>query len=244
MCLFKAGENFVRHNFIVVTDDFMKFNHIIYIVFVLSMLSCHRELPLQSVVGFVAKGSGEQVVIVENDTLPQSVQCMIGENTTFEGGKLDEGNLVEVIYRPSENQDELPEAVVVATDATYSHVLGRWGSAAKSNPYVEFTLKPRGEIVQHVPQDVLIMRRWQLTGEEGVIEIMGELSLPPEPVKVSEKPKAKVAEDEVVEIPQRRVRHFVVKAHLGEDDDINAESRKTLVIINNKGRENVLYVKR
>ena len=207
------------------------------------LIACRTELPSQSVVGFVAQGSNEQMVIVENDTLAQSVRCAVGEQTIFEGGDLDVGNLIEVIYRPAEREDELPEALLITTDATYSDVLGRWGSVAGGRPYVEFTIKPRGEIQQHSPEDILVLRRWQLAGQDGCIEIIGELSLPPERVKAEDKPK-ETPDDDVAELPQRRVRSFVVTAQLGEDDDINAESRKTLVLRNNKGRETVLYVKK
>ena len=61
------------------------------------LIACRTELPSQSVVGFVAQGSNEQMVIVENDTLAQSVRCAVGEQTIFEGGDLDVGNLIEVI---------------------------------------------------------------------------------------------------------------------------------------------------
>ena len=79
-------------------------------------------------------------------------------------------------------------------------------------------------------------KSWQLTKDENIITIAGEVSLPP---IVAPKPKTKESKDKSEQAeasPARRTMAFTTTATIGIDGD-----RRTLTMRNNKKEQAVLY---
>lgn len=190
--------------------------------------------------GYITADSSNEVLRIEGDTMGVRAYAITDE-TEMVGGAAIEGNIAEVIYLPSEEVDELPQALTITTDASYPKALGRWQTEAKAQLQVDIELLVRGEVRQHQPEQTLRYTGWQLTGEEDEIILHGVLSLPPE-VKSKEKKSKKSEEDEIT-TPQRRERHFEIKGKITKISDSNTESRRAIVLRTDKGRESILYYK-
>ena len=190
--------------------------------------------------GYITADSSNEVLRIEGDTIGVKAYAITDE-TEMVGGAAIEGNIAEVIYLPSEEVDELPQALTITTDASYPKALGRWQTEAKAQLQVDIELLVRGEVRQHLPEQTLRYTGWQLTGEEDEIILRGVISLPPE-VKSKEK-RAKKGEEEDITPPQRRERHFEIKGRITKISDSNTESRRAIVLRTDKGRESILYYK-
>ena len=69
--------------------------------------SCQRELPPQSVAGYIDAASNEQRIVVnaiDSATVtlatPRTMVFAIDDNTTYESSGIAEGNIVEVVFQP------------------------------------------------------------------------------------------------------------------------------------------------
>ena len=193
------------------------------------------------VAGYITADSSSDVIRIEGDTIGVCAYAITDE-TTMEGGEIIEGNIAEVIYLPSKEADELPQALTITTDASYPKALGRWQTDPKAQLQVDIELLVRGEIIQHQPQQALRYTGWQLTGKEDEIILRGVISLPPEAISKQSKAKAK-KESEQEAPPQRRERHFEIKGKITKISDSNTESRRAIVLRTQKGRESILYYK-
>lgn len=189
----------------------------------LLLTSCHEEPTPQTMVGLVAQAN-EQTLTINNDTTSVR-RFAIDEQTILEGGALVEGNLVEVIYMPTED-GSLPTARLITADATYAEALGRWSDEQSGQLRVDFTLLPHGRISQQQPEGILHFTRWELSDEQGIITLHGTLSLPPDWVEYNRLYKI----DKQTPLPTRRVRQFSVRAAIGRQSDSNTEIRHTLTI--------------
>lgn len=198
----------------------MRFTFHILLFAVLTLCACREEPLPQTMVGFVAEASADMLTI-DNDTTSVR-RFLIGEQTTFEGGALVEGNPVEVIYMPTE--EGLPVATIVAADATYADALGRWTTDGDVTLKIDIELLPHGRISQQLPQSTMHFTAWELTGEEDVITLHGTLSLPPDWATYSR--QVKINKD--TPRPTRREHAFSIRATMGVWSDSNTESRRTL----------------
>lgn len=203
----------------------------------LSLLSCRRaEVEPMIAAGYIDAASSAENIIIRGDTI-DTRHFAIDEQTILEGGEMVEGNIAEVIYMPSQEEDELPLALTITADETYPKALGRWVTEGKVPMAVDIELKPRGRITQYQPQQTLRFTAWQLAGRENEIILYGIISLPPE-VKKADKKKS----DEEPVIPARRERSFGITATIAKQSDSNTESRQVLILRTEKGRESRLYL--
>ena len=221
----------------------MRFSTILALATLLLLChSCHRELPPQSVAGYIVSVSGEQEIVVEvtdSATIklaaPRTMSFAIDDNTTYESNGIVEGNIVEVIYQPADDEPT-PTAIEIATDDTYPRALGRWANNEHSKLRIDIELLPNGHIRQRLPAQTMQFKSWQLTKDENIITIAGEVSLPP---IVAPKPKTKESKDKSEQAeasPARRTMAFTTTATIGIDGD-----RRTLTMRNNKKEQAVLY---
>ncbi|MBO4993272.1 MAG: hypothetical protein J6C60_03325 [Alistipes sp.] len=192
-------------------------------VALLLLVACHKPAEPISISGFVHSADEEQLTLT-NDSIP-SRRFLIAESTLIEGGEMAEGNIVEVIYLPSEVEGTTPTALHIITDKTYTESLGRWATEGESRLPIDITLLPHGRIEQSQPNDILRFERWELTAEEGTISLHGVISLPPDYAARAARLKA----GEELEPPTRRERHFAVTARLDKQSDNNTESRRVMI---------------
>ncbi|MBR3792813.1 MAG: hypothetical protein IKK27_02590 [Alistipes sp.] len=192
-------------------------------VALLLLVACHKPAEPISISGFVHSADEEQLTLT-NDSIP-SRRFLIAESTLIEGGEMAEGNIVEVIYLPSEVEGSTPTALHIITDKTYTESLGRWATEGESRLPIDITLLPHGRIEQSQPNDILRFERWELTAEEGTISLHGVISLPPDYAARAARLKA----GEELEPPTRRERHFTVTARLDKQSDNNTESRRVMI---------------
>lgn len=192
-------------------------------VALLLLVACHKPAEPISISGFVHSADEEQLTLT-NDSIP-SRRFLIDESTLIEGGEMAEGNIVEVIYLPSEVEGTTPTALHIITDKTYTESLGRWATEGESRLPIDITLLPHGRIEQSQPNDILRFERWELTAEEGTISLHGVISLPPDYAARAARLKA----GEELEPPTRRERHFAVTARLDKQSDNNTESRRVMI---------------
>lgn len=192
-------------------------------VALLLLVACHKPAEPISISGFVHSADEEQLTLT-NDSIP-SRRFLIAESTLIEGGEMAEGNIVEVIYLPSEVEGSAPTALHIITDKTYTESLGRWATEEESRLPIDITLLPHGRIEQSQPNDILRFERWELTAEEGTISLHGVISLPPDYAARAARLKA----GEELEPPTRRERHFTVTARLDKQSDNNTESRRVMI---------------
>ena len=192
-------------------------------VALLLLVACHKPAEPISISGFVHSADEEQLTLT-NDSIP-SRRFLIDESTLIEGGEMVEGNIVEVIYLPSEVEGSAPTALHIITDKTYTESLGRWATEGESRLPIDITLLPHGRIEQSQPNDILRFERWELTAEEGTISLHGVISLPPDYAARAARLKA----GEELEPPTRRERHFTVTARLDKQSDNNTESRRVMI---------------
>ena len=201
-----------------------------------SLISCRQaEVEPMIAAGYIESAMPEESIIIKGDTIGVR-HFAIDEQTTFEGGEMVEGNIAEIIYMPTQEEDELPLALTITTDETYPKTLGRWTTEGKVPLQVDIELQPRGRITQHEPQQALRFTSWQLSGEENKITLYGTISLPPDYSKEKKDKK----EDEIT-IPTRRERSFSISATLTKQSDSNTESRMVLILRTESGRESKLY---
>lgn len=189
----------------------------------LLLVACHKPAEPISISGFVHSADEEQLTLT-NDSIP-SRRFLIAESTLIEGGEMAEGNIVEVIYLPSEVEGTTPTALHIITDKTYTESLGRWATEGESRLPIDITLLPHGRIEQSQPNNILRFERWELTAEEGTISLHGVISLPPDYAARAARLKA----GEELEPPTRRERHFAVTARLDKQSDNNTESRRVMI---------------
>lgn len=192
-------------------------------VALLLLVACHKPAEPISISGFVHSADEEQLTLT-NDSIP-SRRFLIAESTLIEGGEMVEGNIVEVIYLPSEVEGTTPTALHIITDKTYTESLGRWATEGESRLPIDITLLPHGRIEQSQPNDILRFEHWELTAEEGTISLHGVISLPPD--YAARAARLKVGEE--LEPPTRRERHFAVTARLDKQSDNNTESRRVMI---------------
>lgn len=192
-------------------------------VALLLLVACHKPAEPISISGFVHSADEEQLNLT-NDSIP-SRRFLIAESTLIEGGEMAEGNIVEVIYLPSEVEGATPTALHIITDKTYTESLGRWATEEESRLPIDITLLSHGRIEQSQPNDILRFERWELTAEEGTISLHGVISLPPDYAARAARLKA----GEELEPPTRRERHFTVTARLDKQSDNNTESRRVMI---------------
>ena len=209
---------------------------IIFAAMATTLISCRQtEVEPMIAAGYIESAMPEESIIIKGDTIGVR-HFAIDEQTIFEGGEMVEGNIAEIIYMPTQEEDELPLALTITADETYPKALGRWATEGKVPLQVDIELQPRGRITQHEPQQALRFTSWQLSGEENKITLYGTISLPPE-VKKEKKDK----KEEEITIPTRRERSFSISATLTKQSDSNTESRMVLILRTEKGRESKLY---
>ena len=204
--------------------------------------SCKREMAPINVAGYIENISNEQIITIEvidsaGVKLQQSHKqsFLIDDDTYFQSNGMVEGNIAEIIYLPEES-DKLPTAIEIASDDTYPRALGRWTNGEHNKLRIDIELLPNGHIRQRLPAQTMQFKSWQLTKDENIITIAGEVSLPP---IVAPKPKTKESKDKSEQAeasPARRTMAFTTTATIGIDGD-----RRTLTMRNNKKEQAVLY---
>lgn len=213
--------------------------------------SCHKELPPQSVAGYIDAASDEQKIVVNvidsaevQLPAPRKMSFAIDDNTIYDSYGVVEGNIAEIIYQPS-REESIPAAIEINTDNTYPRALGRWCNGEQNRLRIDIELLPNGKILQHLPTQTLQFQSWQLSKQEDVITIIGEVSLPPiiEPKAKSKSPKLgnkrqsdSPTEESAIVPPARRRMQFTTTAAIGIEGD-----RRTLTILNEKREQSVLY---
>lgn len=209
--------------------------------------SCQRELPPQSVAGYIDAASNEQRIVVnaiDSATVtlatPRTMVFAIDDNTTYESSGIAEGNIVEVVFQPSE-EGTTPTAIAIYTDDTYPRALGRWSNNEQNRLRIDIELMPSGKIRQHLPTQTVQFTRWQLTEKENIITLSGEVSLPPAydnkaKGKKSATSTKKQNEEQEVTPPARRQMEFTTTATIGYEGD-----RRTITIESDKKQHSVLY---
>ena len=195
--------------------------------------ACHREQPPQYIAGFISEIESEQLIAIDSMGSGIIHRFTIDENTQRQSSGLIEGNVAEVMYIPTE-EEQTPAAINITTDDTYPKVLGRWGTPDGEKMPIEIELLTRGKIRQHTPEAILEYTSWQLLAKEDTIRLIGRLSLPP----IVEKDKKKEKESEEVQPAPRREQAFTTIAVVGTEGD-----RRTLTLITNKGTKSTLYKK-
>ena len=197
--------------------------------------ACHREQPPQYIAGFISEIESEQLIAIDSMGSGVIHRFTIDENTQRQSSGLIEGNVAEVMYIPTE-EEQTPAAINITTDDTYPKVLGRWGTPDGEKMPIEIELLTRGKIRQHTPEAILEYTSWQLLAKEDTIRLIGRLSLPP--IVEKDKKKEKDKESEEVQPAPRREQAFTTIAVVGTEGD-----RRTLTLITNKGTKSTLYKK-
>lgn len=197
--------------------------------------ACHREQPPQYIAGFISEIGSEQLIAIDSMGSGIIHRFTIDENTQRQSSGLIEGNVAEVMYIPSE-EEQTPAAINITTDDTYPKVLGRWGTLDGEKMPIEIELLTRGKIRQHTPEAILEYTSWQLLAKEDTIRLIGRLSLPP--IVEKDKKKEKDKESEEIQPAPRREQAFTTIAVVGTEGD-----RRTLTLITNKGTKSTLYKK-
>ena len=195
--------------------------------------ACHREQPPQYIAGFISEIESEQLIAIDSMGSGIIHRFTIDENTQRQSSGLVEGNVAEVMYIPTE-EEQTPTAISITTDDTYPKVLGRWGTPDGEKMPIEIELLTRGKIRQHTPEAILEYTSWQLLAKEDTIRLIGRLSLPP--IVEKDKKKEKDKESEEVQPAPRREQAFTTIAVVGTEGD-----RRTLTLITNKGTKSTLY---
>lgn len=197
--------------------------------------ACHREQPPQYIAGFISEIESEQLIAIDSMGCGIIHRFSIDENTQYQSSGLIEGNVAEVMYIPTE-EEQTPAAINITTDDTYPKVLGRWSTLDGEKMPIEIELLTRGKIRQHTPEAILEYTSWQLLAKEDTIRLIGRLSLPP--IVEKDKKKEKDKESDVVQPAPRREQAFTTIAVVGTEGD-----RRTLTLITNKGTKSTLYKK-
>lgn len=202
--------------------------------------ACREHAEPQTIAGYIAD-CNEEMILIKCDTT--SIRLEIDDNTIFEEKELIVGNIVEAIYQPSKDLNELPAALEIFTDQTYPKALGHWQSRQSSALEIDIQLLSHGRIIQNSPQTTLKFTRWQISGKDNHIKLYGTLSLPAIKEKKTDKEEKKSPEDTETEsqIASRRTTHFEVEAELATEDDAKNESHRVMVIHTDKGHRSKLY---
>lgn len=203
-----------------------------YAVALALICACHREQPPQYIAGFISEIESEQLIAIDSMGNGIIHRFTIDENTQYQSSGLIEGNVAEVMYIPTE-EEQTPTAISITTDDTYPKVLGRWSTPDGEKMPIEIELLIRGKIRQHTPEAILEYTSWQLLAKEDTIRLIGRLSLPP----IVEKDKKKEKDKESEEV-QPAEQAFTTIAVVGTEGD-----RRTLTLITNKGTKSTLYKK-
>lgn len=204
-----------------------------YAIALALICACHREQPPQYIAGFISEIESEQLIAIDSMGSGIIHRFTIDENTQRQSRGLIEGNVAEVMYIPTE-EEQTPAAINITTDDTYPKVLGRWGTPDGEKMPIEIELLTRGKIRQHTPEAILEYTSWQLLAKEDTIRLIGRLSLPP--IVEKDKKKEKDKESEEVQPAPRREQAFTTIAVVGTEGD-----RRTLTLITNKGTKSTLY---
>ena len=197
--------------------------------------ACHREQPPQYIAGFISEVSLGQYIVIDSMGSGFTKHFIVDENTQYQESGLIEGNVAEVMYIPTE-EEQTPAAINITTDDTYPKVLGRWSTLDSEKMPIEIELLTRGKIRQHTPEAILEYTSWQLLAKEDTIRLIGRLSLPP--IVEKNKKKEKDKEREEVQPAPRREQAFTATAVVGTEGD-----RRTLTLITDKGTKSTLYKK-
>ena len=197
--------------------------------------ACHREQPPQYIAGFISEIESEQLIAIDSMGSGIIHRFTIDENTQYQSSGLIEGNVAEVMYIPTE-EEQTPTAISITTDDTYPKVLGRWATLEGEKVPIDFELLTRGKIRQHTPEAILEYTSWQLLAKEDTIRLIGRLSLPS--IVEKEKDNKKEKESEEIQPAPRREQAFTTIAVVGTEGD-----RRTLTLITNKGTKSTLYKK-
>ena len=195
--------------------------------------ACHREQPPQYIAGFISEVSLGQYIVIDSMGSGFTKHFIVDENTQYQESGLIEGNVAEVMYIPTE-EEQTPAAINITTDDTYPKVLGRWSTLDSEKMPIEIELLTRGKIRQHTPEAILEYTSWQLLAKEDTIRLIGRLSLPP--IVEKNKKKEKDKESEEVQPAPRREQAFTATAVVGTEGDI-----RTLTLITDKGTKSTLY---
>ncbi len=211
----------------------MKSRILIFSVIIMLCAACSKSVEPQTVAGYILSTERDAYITLNiPNEIPAQKTFIISDDTACDEGVYFEGNMAEITFLPTANAEELPQAISITTDATYTRVIGRWRTSKNNKLQIDITLQSHGKIFQVAPVDVLQFHTWQLTGVENEITLHGTLSLPPEKgVKSNGENSA----------PARRTKHFNVRARLTDDEDGNTEQHKVLIITNDKGRKSRLY---
>ena len=204
-----------------------------YAIALALICACHREQPPQYIAGFISEIESEQLIAIDSMGSGIIHRFTIDENTQRQSSGLIEGNVAEVMYIPTE-EEQTPAAINITTDDTYPKVLGRWSTLDSEKMPIEIELLTRGKIRQHTPEAILEYTSWQLLAKEDTIRLIGRLSLPP--IVEKNKKKEKDKESEEVQPAPRREQAFTTIAVVGTEGD-----RRTLTLITNKGTKSTLY---
>ena len=195
--------------------------------------ACHREQPPQYIAGFISEIEPEQLIAIDSMGSGIIHRFTIDENTQRQSSGLVEGNVAEVMYIPTD-EEQAPIAVTITTDDTYPKVLGRWTTLEGERIPIDIELLTRGRIKQYSPEGILEYTSWQLLAKEDTIRLIGRLSLPP--IVEKEKKKAKPEDEEEAQPAPRREQAFTATAVVGTEGDI-----RTLTLITDKGTKSTLY---
>ena len=195
--------------------------------------ACHREQPPQYIAGFISEVSLGQYIVIDSMGSGFTKHFIVDENTQYQESGLIEGNVAEVMYIPTE-EEQTPAAINITTDDTYPKVLGRWSTLDSEKMPIEIELLTRGKIRQHTPEAILEYTSWQLLAKEDTIRLIGRLSLPP--IVEKNKKKEKDKESEEVQPAPRREQAFTATAVVGTEGDI-----RTLTLITDKATKSTLY---
>lgn len=195
--------------------------------------ACHREQPPQYIAGFISEIESEQLIAIDSMGSGIIHRFTIDENTQRQSSGLVEGNVAEIMYIPTEDE-QTPTAISITTDDTYTKVLGRWATLEGEKVPIDIELLTRGRIRQHTPEAILEYTSWQLLAKEDTIRLIGRLSLPP--IVEKEKKTAKTEDNEEIQPAPRREQAFTTIAVVATEGD-----RRTLTLITNKGTKSTLY---
>ena len=202
--------------------------------------ACRKHVEPQYIAGYITAVSDNQITLNVPDSTPSKRLFAINDNTTCDEGSYYEGNIAEILYMPTDKEEELHTAINITSNSTYPRMLGRWQTDKDDKLQIDIVLQPRGKVLQIAPSEILQFQNWQLTGVEDEITLHGTLSLPP----IKEKDKKKDKEDNNDEITTplaRRTMHFSATAHLADDEEGNTEQHKVLIVTTDKGRRSKLY---
>jgi hypothetical protein len=211
----------------------MRNNILILSIVIMLCAACGRSVEPQTVAGYILSAERDkQITLSIPDGTPTEQTFLLSDDTDFNEGIYFKGNIAEVTFMPTVDEEEFPKAISITTDDTYPRVVGRWRTDKDDKLQIDITLQPHGRIFQVSPDGILQFNTWQLTGTENEITLHGTLSLPP---TKGDKAEGKDYSNE------RRTRHFSVRARLADDEEGNTEQHKVLIITNDKGRKSRLY---